>query len=47
VVWSRTAVQLAAEEQRRRLAVERQAKGLLDLGEGPDPAGRDKPADGS
>jgi hypothetical protein len=30
VVWSRTAVQLAAEEQRRRLAVERQSKSLLD-----------------
>jgi uncharacterized membrane protein len=30
VVWSRTAVQLAAEEQRRRLAVERQSDSLLD-----------------
>lgn len=30
VVWSRTAVQLAAEEQRRRAAAERQGKGLLD-----------------
>lgn len=30
VVWSRTAVQLAAEEQRRRIATETQAKGLLD-----------------
>ena len=30
VVWSRTAVQLAAEEERRRLAVERQGKSLLD-----------------
>lgn len=36
VVWSRTAVQLAAEEQRRRLAVERQGKTLLDdLGDDP------------
>jgi hypothetical protein len=30
VVWSRTAVQLAAEEQRRRYVAERQSKGLLD-----------------
>ncbi len=30
VVWSRTAVQLAAEEQRRKAAAERQRKGLLD-----------------
>jgi hypothetical protein len=30
VVWSRTAVQLAAEEQRRRLAVEQQRNSLLD-----------------
>jgi hypothetical protein len=30
VVWSRTAVQLAAEEERRRAAAERQAKNLLD-----------------
>jgi hypothetical protein len=30
VVWSRTALQLAAEEQRRRAATERQRKGLLD-----------------
>lgn len=30
VVWSRTAVQLAAEEQRRRLAVEQQSNSLLD-----------------
>lgn len=30
VVWSRTVVQLAAEEQRRRLAVEQQSKTLLD-----------------
>jgi hypothetical protein len=29
VVWSRTAVQLAAEEERRRFVAERQRKGLL------------------
>jgi hypothetical protein len=29
-VWARTAVQLAAEEERRRVASERQRKGLLD-----------------
>jgi hypothetical protein len=42
VVWSRTAVQLAAEEERRRVAAEKQRKGLLDdLGDG------DSAADGS
>ena len=30
VVWSRTAVQLAAEEERRRMTAERQKKGLPD-----------------
>ena len=30
VVWSRTAVQLAAEEERRKAVTERQRKGLLD-----------------
>ena len=30
VVWSRTAVHLAAEEERRRVAAERQKKSLLD-----------------
>jgi hypothetical protein len=30
VVWSRTVVQLAAEEQRRRTATQRQSKTLLD-----------------
>lgn len=29
-VWSRTALQLAAEEERRRAAAERQKRGLLD-----------------
>jgi hypothetical protein len=38
VVWSRTAVQLAAEEERRRRAAEGQQKGLLD-GLGDDPNG--------
>jgi hypothetical protein len=37
VVWSRTALQLAAEEQRRKAATERQRKGLLD-DYGDDPA---------
>jgi hypothetical protein len=30
VVWARTAIQLAAEEERRRIVAERQKKGLLD-----------------
>jgi hypothetical protein len=40
VVWSRTALQLAAEEQRRKAATERQRKGMLDdYGDDPeDPA---------
>lgn len=37
VVWTRTAVQLAAEAQRRREAAEREARSLLD--------GLDKPAE--
>lgn len=36
VVWVRTSVQLAAEEQRRRAVAHRQSKGLLD-GFGDDP----------
>ena len=36
VVWSRTAVQLAAEADRRKLATERQSKTLLDLDDRPD-----------
>lgn len=32
VVWTRTAVQLAAEQERRRRAAENQGKGLMDLG---------------
>lgn len=42
VVWSRTAVQLAAEEERRRVATENQGKGLLD-----DPDDGASPAEGS
>ena len=43
VVWSRTVVQLAAEEQRRRIAAQQQSMTLLDtLGKTPDE--RDKPA---
>ena len=37
VVWSRTAVQLAAEAERRRIAVENQGKGLFDDPEDRDP----------
>jgi hypothetical protein len=36
VVWTRTAVQLAAEEQRRRAAAERQSKKLLETLEPPE-----------
>jgi hypothetical protein len=46
VVWSRTAVQLAAEEERRRRAAKQQNRGLLDLGDGPD-LGKPKPAEGA
>jgi hypothetical protein len=39
VVWSRTIVQLAAEEQRRRVAGQQQSMTLLDsLGDATDPA---------
>lgn len=41
-VWSRTALQLAAEEERRRAVTEREKKGLLDDLDKDDP---DKPAD--
>lgn len=43
VVWTRTAVQLAAEEERRRQARENQGKGLLDFGDdrGDEPDGDD------
>jgi hypothetical protein len=36
VVWSRTIVQLAAEEQRRRVVAQDQARTLLDTLDGPD-----------
>lgn len=41
VVWTRTAVQLAAEEERRRRAAERQQRGLLDttFDDGPETRG--------
>jgi len=42
VVWARTIVQLAAEEQRRRIVAQQQSRTLLDaLGDNPD--GRDTP----
>ena len=45
VVWSRTALQLAAEEARRRQMAENQRKGLLDrLGDDP-PTDPDRPDD--
>lgn len=37
VVWTRTAAQLAAEEHRRRLAIDEQSKGLLDTIDPPEP----------
>lgn len=43
VVWSRTALQLAAEEQRRRAASDNQSRGLLETFDSPKPAGPDKP----
>lgn len=36
LVWSRTAVQLAAEEERRRRTAQRQPRGLLDDIKRPD-----------
>lgn len=41
VVWSRTVLQLAAEEDRRRAAVQQQRKSLL--GDAPDSAGDEDP----
>ena len=41
VVWTRTAVQMAAEQQRRRAAAEQQSKGLLD--DAPDTEKRPDP----
>jgi hypothetical protein len=44
VVWARTAVQLAAEEERRRAVAEKQKKGLLDsLDDDTESDGPDKP----
>jgi hypothetical protein len=43
VVWSRTIVQLAAEEQRRRAAAHLQARTLLETLDDPDHAERPKP----
>ncbi|BCI52821.1 hypothetical protein NIIDNTM18_20990 [Mycolicibacterium litorale] len=43
VVWTRTAVQLAAEEERRRRAAENEGKGFLDRFDNPR---RDDEADG-
>ncbi len=48
VVWARTALQLAAEEERRRAAAKRQTRGLLESldddtdGDGPDGDGPEK-----
>jgi len=44
VVWTRTAVQLAAEEHRRRASAEHQSQSLLDTLEKPEDRG-DSPAD--
>ena len=47
VVWSRTAVQLAAEAERRKMATERQSKTVLDLDDRPDQGiGPARPAPG-
>jgi hypothetical protein len=43
VVWSRTIVQLAAEEQRRQSAAKRQARTLLETLDGPDAQHPPKP----
>lgn len=43
VVWSRTIVQLAAEEERRRAAAHRQARTLLETLDDPDRAQPPKP----
>jgi hypothetical protein len=43
VVWSRTIVQLAAEEQRRKAAAHRQARTLLETLDDPDGAQPPKP----
>jgi hypothetical protein len=43
VVWSRTIVQLAAEEQRRQVVAQEQSRTLLDTLDGPDTEGPDTP----
>ncbi|WP_428340362.1 Rv2732c family membrane protein [Mycobacterium sp.] len=43
VVWSRTIVQLAAEEQRRQSAAQQHARTLLETLDGPDAAKSPKP----
>jgi hypothetical protein len=43
VVWSRTIVQLAAEEQRRRAAAPQQARTLLETLDDPDHTEPPKP----
>ena len=43
MVWSRTIVQLAAEEQRRKAAGYRQARTLLETLDDPDGAQPPKP----
>jgi hypothetical protein len=44
VVWSRTIVQLAAEEQRRRAAAQRQSRTLLDTLDDSEPPNGGKPS---
>lgn len=47
VVWTRTAVQLAAEEERRRRAAENQQRGLLDSLDDRDDRDDDRPPSGA
>lgn len=42
VVWSRTAVQLAAEEQRRRVAAQQESRTLLESLDNPTPPAGDR-----
>lgn len=46
VVWTRTAVQLAAEAQRRQEAAGAQSRSLLDGTDGPDGTDRRVPPEG-
>jgi hypothetical protein len=43
VVWSRTIVQLAAEEQRRRAAADQQSRTLLETLDQTEPPDDEKP----